>query len=355
MKQILLFSILLFLTIAMTSCSGSTTAGGWPGITVDQQAETVYLAFNTEVYALNVSDGSLKWQFPQKADRNLSFYSAPGLTSDGQLIIGGYDRKLHSLNPKDGSVNWIFEKSQGRFIGSSLVTEAGIFAPNADENLYAVDFKGNSLWTFKTNHALWAKPAIQGDKLYLAGMDRHIYAINAQDGKELWSQELSGASVATPTLSDDGIIYVGTFGNELVALDSTNGEIKWRSPTQGWVWSDPVLNGDILYFGDLSGTFYAVDRNTGKVSWKIQPNGPIAGSPLCMGESVYFTTESGSLYAVDLQGKILWNKQIGGKIYTGPVEAGDQILVAPIGAGPLIVSIDFDGTQKWSFTPVEKK
>jgi outer membrane protein assembly factor BamB len=355
MKYKLLFITLLLLTMAITACSGSTTPSGWPGLSVDQQAGTVYLAFNTEVYALNISDGSLKWQFPQKADRNLSFFSAPALTSDGQLIIGGYDRKLHSLNPKNGSENWIFEKSQGRFIGSPLVTEAGIFAPNADENLYAMDFKGNSLWTFKTDQALWAKPAIQGNKLYMAGMDRHLYAINSQNGQQLWSQELSGASVATPTLSEDGMIYVGTFANELLAMDSNSGETKWRTPTQGWVWSDPVLNGDILYFGDLSGTLYAVDRNTGKINWKILPNGPIAGSPLIIGESIYFTTESGNLYAVDFQGKILWNKQIGGKIYTSPVEAGDQILIAPIGAGPLLISIDFDGNPKWSFTPVEKK
>jgi len=352
-KSSLLF-ILLILTILLTACSGrsSMVASGWASITTDE--ETAYLAFNTQIIAVNLSNGVEKWRFPAEADAKITFYAAPVLTEDGQLIAGGYDNVLYSLNPDNGQSNWKFEKAKGRYVGSPLVTEDAIFAPSADHNLYALNMSGVQIWNepFSTDEPLWAKPATDPncECIFLPSMDHRVYAINAKTRAKLWeTDDLGGAMVGTPSVSEDGKMYVGTFAKELVALDTANGRDLWRFPTEDWVWSSPVLKGDTLYFGDLSGKFYAVDRNTGQVQWQYQSDGSIVGKPLVNEDGIYFTTETGSLVSLTPDGAIRWNPTFETSLHAGPVASGDLILITTSDPENLIISVDANGVQKWSF------
>jgi len=40
--------------------------------------------------------------------RRQPFYATPVLTPDGQLIVGGFDKKLYSINPVTGQSTWQF-------------------------------------------------------------------------------------------------------------------------------------------------------------------------------------------------------------------------------------------------------
>jgi hypothetical protein len=56
---------------------------------------------------------------------------------------------------------------------------------------------------------------------------------------------------------------------------------------------------------------------------------------------------------MDRAGKVLWTQQVGGKIYTTPVVAGDLILVAPLEAEFYLAALDQNGRQIWTFNPSE--
>jgi outer membrane protein assembly factor BamB len=70
-----------------------------------------------------------------------------------------------------------------------------------------------------------------------------------------------------------------------------------------------------------------------------------------MPDYVVFVTESGSVYAVDREGKIVWQRAVGGQIYSAPVAGGDRILVAPMKAEFLLTALDTNGNQVWNFQP----
>jgi outer membrane protein assembly factor BamB len=277
------------------------------------------------------------------------------------LLVGGYDRVLYSLDPKNGKENgtgnWPFKEAKNHYVGSPLVSDAGIFAPNADDHLYALDLKGNLRWPFQTQGAQWAAPVTNPgcECVYLPSMDHRLYAIDAQTGKTKWqTDDLGGSMVGTPAYSPEGVLYIGTFNSEMLAVNAENGGILWQKPTDGWVWGGPVLKEGKLYYGDLSGSFYAMEAATGAVAWKIKPDGPIAQSPLLAEEAIYFTTQAGSVYAIDYAGNIRWNKTIGGKLYTSPALAGDKILVAPTGLDAYLIALDTNGAQVWQFIPEKK-
>jgi outer membrane protein assembly factor BamB len=50
-------------------------------------------------------------------------------------------------------------------------------------------------------------------------------------------------------------------------------------------------------------------------------------------------------------GKVLWTQQIGGKIYTTPVAAGDLTIVSPLETDFYLAALDANGRQVWTFTP----
>jgi len=327
-------------------------ASSWPGLTTD--ADTAYLAYNQHVYAINLTNGSEKWRFPQEADAKISFYAAPVLTEDGQLIVGGYNHVLYSLDPGTGVENWSFTGAKNRYIGSPLAGISGIYAPNADRALYALDSQGKMRWSYQTAGEQWTRPAADPncDCIYLPSMDHRLYAINAQDGSVKWESEaMGGAMVGTPAYAPDGTLFVGSFNSEMLAINAANGRIRWRVPTDGWVWGGPAFQEDSLYFGDLKGSFYALDATTGRTRWKITPDGPITQTPLLAEEGIFFATQVGSVYALDYNGSIRWNTVVGNKLHTSPVMDGDKILVSPTEADHILVALDLNGNQLWQFIP----
>lgn len=353
-------TVLFLFSILLSSCAGgSTTPSSWPGLTVD--GNKGYLAYSTHVYAVNLDTGAQIWRFPEKASNQMTFYAPPAVVDENQLLVGSYNKVLYSLAAQTGQEiqnPWPFTGAKNHYIAKPLVVDGKIFAPCADGNLYALDKEAKVLWTFKTGHGLWSTPIMDGETLYLAAMDHHLYAINASDGSLTWKSEaLNGALVGSPTLSPDGVLYIGTLGSEMVAVDSASGKVLWRVPTAGWVWSGPALEGDTLYFGDQEGHVYALEAADGSIIWDVQPETATARSisdrPLVLDGTVYYSSESGTLFALEAaNGSQRWNRLVGGKLVASPVGVGDTILVTPMGIDALLVAFDANGNQKWTpFVP----
>jgi outer membrane protein assembly factor BamB len=351
-RKITIFLTVIFLTALITGCSGSasTTASGWASLTTD--GETAFVAFNTQIHAVNLANGTERWSFPSDPDPKISFYAAPTLTTDGKLIVGGYNNILYQLDAQTGQGAPFFEEAEGRYIGPAMVTSDMVFAPSADHFLYALDFQGRKVWQQETGEPLWARPATNPDCdcVYLASMDHKVYAYEINSGQLLWeSPDLGGAIVGTPAVSQDEVVYVGTFANEMIALDAESGREIWRFQANNWIWAGPAIYEDLLFFGDLSGTFFALERENGVVRWQVQPGGAIVGTPLVTNDGIYFTTGQGSLVCVNPEGTIRWNQPLGDSLHAGPIATDDTILIATSNPENLLIAVDFNGVQRWSF------
>lgn len=356
LKFFFLTTILFITATFLSACTGgATVASSWPGLIVD--ADTAYVAYNRSVHAINIDNGTQKWQFPAEPDNKLTFYSDPALSPDGQLLVGSYNKVLFSLNPATGIENWQFTGGTNHYIAPPLATDKGIYAPNTDDNVYALNLDGTLAWTKTLDGEVWTQPIFDMDCecLYLSTLDHFVVSLNPEDGSIIWqSEELGGSVLGVPALSAEKVLYVGTFGSEIIALNAQNGSELWRAPTDDMIWSGPTLVEDRLYVGDKSGNFYAFSASDGRLIWKVTADkldGPIIGSPLVDGETIYFGTEDGTLFAMDTSGNVKWKQTVGGPIYPSPRLAGDLILVAPMKVDELLIAFTKDGARQWSFIP----
>jgi eukaryotic-like serine/threonine-protein kinase len=361
MKSRFLFPLLLLLAaVLLSGCSGGYQTSSWPGISVSDQ--TIYMASGQQIFAINAANGLELWRYPEKASATIHFYAAPVLTPDGQLIVGDYGHTLYSLDPQTGLENWRFEESKYGFIASPLVTEKGIFASTNGGNLYALNFEGQVMWnkSLDSQHSVWAQPVADADCncIYVASMDHHIYALDAETGEKMWAtDDLGGSIVGQPALSEDGILYTGTFGEQIVALNKDTG-LPATDPftTDGWVWSGPALADEKLYFGDQVGNFYLLDTKDGLTpASKVEGTEAIISTPLVLTDTVYVTTQGGSLLLFGRDGALKGKQKFDGQLLGPAVAAGDLILLAPLNSDYMLIAVNAQGVQQWTFVPEKKK
>lgn len=358
MKTKILFPIvaLVALSVLLGGCATGLAASSWPGVTADSQY--AYVAGGPYVYALNLETGVQEWRFPEKPSTAAPFHATPVLTADERLIVGGFDHKLYSLDPQDGSVFWTFAGAHDRYIGSALVTDDMIYAPNADYNLYALDMNGELKWTFEADQSIWGAPVTDGQNVYFGTLGHQVYAVNMGTHEIVWQVDVEGAILGSPVLQD-GVLYLGVFDGALVALNTRNGNELWRQSAGSWVWSGPALVGDLLYFGDGDGNLYALTTD-GNLQWSQKLNGAIVGTPLISGSKIIVgtnvvDTKDQKVYILDLTGENIETVSISGTAYGMPVAAGKQILLGLTENvdKAILMALDENGTTQWSFIPAK--
>jgi outer membrane protein assembly factor BamB len=363
-KKLIIITMILFGAVFLSACAGGAVRGmSWPGLAADGKA--AYLADGPFVYAVNLSDGTELWRYPGSRNGKLTFYSTPAITSDGLVIVGsaGTDHSLIALNPADINPDtkapveaWKFSGAKDHWVAAPLVVNNKLFAVNSDGNLYILDLQdGQSVkdaTVIKLDGRLWSQPTTDGKNVYVTSLDHSVIAVNAETYKVVWHEDLGGAVPGSAVLSTDGMLYVGSLASKLEKFDPATGNHQSVLDAENWVWSTPSLDGDTLYFGDVDGNIYSFNTSSGKLNWKpVKPDGPITASPLVQNDHVLIATESGSIFAIGNDGKVLWTQQIGGKIYTTPVAAGDLTIVSPLETDFYLAALDANGRQVWKFTP----
>jgi outer membrane protein assembly factor BamB len=362
-KKLTLISLLVLGSLILSACaSGRGVSNSWHGVSVD--AERAYVANGSYIYAVDLKNGKEIWHYPDKADAKIVFFATPVLTTDGQLLIGSAGTKDHpflSLDPATGKEKWSepFTGNDGPWLAAPLVVNDKIYAPNTDGYVYVLGMDGQQVADpIELGGALWAAPVTDGTLLYIASLDHYMHIIDPTDNSEVTDPiDLGGAIPSSPAVGTDGV-YAGSFASTIEFIQS-NGNHKVVATAENWIWGSPVLDGETLYYADLDGKVHSLDLASGNQNWSVQPAGSILAGLLLAGDQIYAASEPdpktgiGTLVALDREGKTVWNKEVGGKLYTTPVNSGDLILVVPYQADFALVAYDAQGKQAWSFTPAK--
>ncbi len=153
-------------------------------------------------------------------------------------------------------------------------------------------------------------PLVIGDTMYVTSSagPRYVYALNARDGSIKWVYEPEIASdfaqYACCGIGNrgvafaDGKVFVGRLDGKLVALDAANGKELWTAKVSNYkegagITSPPLIVKNLVITGYAGGEFgvrgalQAYDQKTGKEVWKTYttPGAGEAGSDTWKGDS----------------------------------------------------------------------
>lgn len=361
-----LLTVLVLGSILISGCTG-TLVNSYPGLSATQ--DKVYLAYQGAIYEINASNGQPTCQFPERPEAQKPFFAAPVVT-DEIIVAGNYGHVLYGLNPTcsapagDAAIGvfqqkWAFDtgtddpnKRLGNFSGPSLVVNDLVLAPSTNNRLYALSAETGKLqWMFETENTLWAAPVSDGETVYLPALDHNLYALNLSDGKLLWQKDLGSALTSAPLLTEEGTLYASTLEGNLAAVNAEDGSILWSTQTGGRLWSSPLLVEDTLYVGNAGNKVVAVSAQDGSIVWQKDAGSPvIAGGVLLSDDVVAFPTETGKLLGWSLDGSAQpLNQTIGGKLYTTPVKADSNAVLALMESDKLLQAVSSDGGLTWTF------
>jgi outer membrane protein assembly factor BamB len=183
-----------------------------------------------------------------------------------RILVGCDDTNLYCLDKMTGEELW-HVNTAGRVDSTPCVdTPGNCYFGSRDRFFYAVDPEGNILWTHFLTGEIASSPILdeREGRIYVADLANTIYAFTLT-GERLWSYKprLGGVGgvrlriYSSPTLDDEGYLYVGSGDQHLYAIDRATGLLFWREDTGGVVDSSPVISSDdFLYVANRQGTLF---------------------------------------------------------------------------------------------------
>jgi outer membrane protein assembly factor BamB len=213
--------------------------------------------------------------------------------------------------------------------------------------LSAVAQSATSLWTFVTGNPVLASPSVAQDgTIFVGSYDRKLYSIDP-NGMTNWAFEMDN------TITDD----------------STNGTIngEYRG-----IYSSPAVGPDgTIYFGGEDGLLYAVDQLTGSNRWTFDvapATAPAGGTrfsaiysdPAVDADGIIYIgsyvvdgtgplrTSQSHLFALNTNGTVRWQYKPAKAIFSDPAIAGDGTIYFGCDDGNLY-SLNSNGTLRWTF------
>jgi outer membrane protein assembly factor BamB len=236
--------------------------------------------------------------------------------------------------------------------------------------------KANSLlWSYYVGEQIESSAIPYGNTVLFGANNGVLYSVDSLRGTEVWKLELGGQVMASPTISEEGIAYIGCTNHTFWAIDAGTGQVEWKwivpdpyaqivssaaidgarayfgasdrhihainltSHKEDWnftvkadVWASPALYGERIYIGTLDGSFYSIWRNNGTLAWNFTSpsyEGIYSSASISQGK-VFFVTgkEDNAIYALNATtGKVDWRFQAPGPGYGSPAIHGDTVYV----------------------------
>jgi alcohol dehydrogenase (cytochrome c) len=146
---------------------------------------------------------------------------------------------------------WVFSTGEPRVHESAPIVNNGVmFVTTPNNQVIAIDAaSGNLLWRYRrprvpgalVPHDTSRGVALYGDKVYFAGGEAVVVALDAKTGREVWTSTVadnkSAYYISLAPLVAGGKLMVGTSGGEfgirgfVAALDPDTGKELWRTYT----------------------------------------------------------------------------------------------------------------------------
>jgi len=303
-----------------------------------------------QVSALDAGTGSRIWQVDLKPEeqKGNAFGGGPCVWNGRLFVSTGY-AEVVAMNPDDGNILW--RKNVTSPVHSApTVVDNRVFVVTVENELVALSAAdGQRQWSHngipETGSLLGsASPAVEGDIVVVAYTSGEIFALQVQNGRVLWTENLASArsldamtamaDIHGRPVIDRGRVFAVSHSGRMMAIELRNGNHVWEQELGGS--HEPWSAGEFVYLLTNDNEIICLTRNEGKVRWVMQLDSfenmekkkdPIEWvGPVMAGDQLIVLSSTGSATWVSpLTGEIQWQTDMSDKGYLGPVIAGNTL------------------------------
>lgn len=178
-------------------------------------------------------------------------------------------------------------------------------------------------------------------------LTKAVSRVAGEATKPVWEFACEDEIRGTPSFHD-GIIYIGSYDNNLYALNGATGEFLWKYPTEGGIVSRPVVYENNVYFGSEDKRLHAITARFGRLNWMYYTDGPIRSSPHIAEGHVIIGSDDAHLHAINtISGRRAGRADLGAPVRSTPLVHTDLIYVGTESGD--FYCMDFRSTIKWRF------
>ena len=193
----------------------------------------------------------------------------------------------------------------GWTIASPVVEDGVLVTVNLDGVVSALRADtGELVWRVSLQSTVQGTPALARGRVFVPTVSNVLYALSLTDGAVLWTRDVGGMTLSSPTPLDGDIVVAPGFPQmNVVRLSGETGELVWQSPAM-WQFSNtaPAVGDGIVVAGSQEGRYYAFDAATGDLHWEYIADGIVhLAAPIILGGRVYMAggDQSNRVHSVD--------------------------------------------------------
>lgn len=260
------------------------------------------------VVALDKNSGREQWR-AQAASEIL----APPVAEAGVVVAQSVDGRITALASATGKRRWVFERSEPalslRGTAAPVIASDVVLTGFASGKFAAIGLRdGRALWEVPISQPqgrseierlvdVDAPALLAGRTLVTAAYQGKIVAVSLENGRLLWSREISTYSALA---ADGGNVYVSDARGHIYALDLRSGATVWKQDKlQGRQPSGPAVVGPAIAVGDFEGYVHWLARDDGRFLVRERvTRAAILAQPLADGATLYVSAQNGTLAAL---------------------------------------------------------
>lgn len=186
--------------------------------------------------------------------------------------------------------------------------------------LHAFRPDGVRAWEFEGKGSFGAAPAIDGGVVYAGSSGGFLYALDVATGKLRWSYDAKEELGTRPAVAG-GLVLVASFEDTLLAVDARTGAWRWhhrRERREGFAIrgaAEVVARGGSAFAAYSDGFVAALDLANGTPRWerKVSPAGKYVDvdALALAGGRLFAAAYAGAVMALDpASGKSLWQVEV---------------------------------------------
>ncbi|HZT43693.1 MAG TPA: PQQ-binding-like beta-propeller repeat protein [Chthonomonadaceae bacterium] len=293
-------------------------------------------------------------------------HAAPIVTDDSVYLSAG--RRVYAVDLNTGGLRWRYPELDPlpALVTGSPVYSNGVLYFGAGDGLYALNAAdGKEVWTpFRlTRSGVYTSPKLVGNNIYFAADNGRFYGIDARTGKLLggaWGSPsqpgipIGGDIVSDFAIDENNTMYYITAEQVMHAIDLATGVQKWAQRLDMDVTSArPVVVGDTIYLA-ASNTLSAYRARSGYRVWAIPLPNEAATPPAVSADGTsYVPTTDGYIYAINSRGRGVWRQapRLANEIMAQPLIAGNDLVVGTARGGVYVFNLATGGL-KWNYSVI---